>query len=174
MGRFPTHHILTASYSSELAEKWGRRVRNIVDEPTFRANYGVGLSADSKSAGRWANDRGGEFYAAGVGGGILGFRADCLVGDTLVQTETGYTAISDIAVGDSILAYDTTKLSTGFHRVLAKLERRADVTYRIHTSDGGLVEATGNHPFYVGGVFVPAASLAVGDTLLRSLSDTQS
>ena len=27
LGRWPTRHILTASYSSELAEKWGRKVR---------------------------------------------------------------------------------------------------------------------------------------------------
>jgi hypothetical protein len=28
----PTHSILAASHTSELAEKWGRRVRNLIDE----------------------------------------------------------------------------------------------------------------------------------------------
>jgi len=81
MGRYPKGHILTASYSSELAEKWGRRVRNIVDTPKFNALFDVQLSKDSIAASRWATAQSGEFYAAGVGSGILGFRADLAVID---------------------------------------------------------------------------------------------
>jgi len=81
MGRFPKGHILTASYSTELAEKWGRRVRNIVDTPTFKALFSVSLSKDATAATRWATNEGGEFYGAGVGSGILGFRADLAVID---------------------------------------------------------------------------------------------
>jgi predicted phage terminase large subunit-like protein len=81
MGRFPKGHILTASYSTELAEKWGRRVRNIVDSPRFKALFNVSLSKDATAAARWATANGGEFYGAGVGSGILGFRADLAVID---------------------------------------------------------------------------------------------
>lgn len=81
MGRYPQGHILTASYSSELAEKWGRRVRNLVDTARFKALFGVNLSKDATAAARWATDQGGEFYGAGVGSGILGFRADLAVID---------------------------------------------------------------------------------------------
>jgi len=76
VGKQPKGHVLTCSYSTELAEKWGRRVRNIVGDPRFEALFGVQLSTDSKSAGRWATEQKGEFYGAGVGTGILGFRAD--------------------------------------------------------------------------------------------------
>lgn len=78
MGTSPTPiNVLTASYSAELAEKWGRRVRNIVGTEEFGALYPhIRLSEESKAAGRWATSRGDELYAAGVGGGILGFRAD--------------------------------------------------------------------------------------------------
>jgi predicted phage terminase large subunit-like protein len=81
MGRYPKGHILTASYSVELAEKWGRRVRNLVDTEKFFQLFGVSLSKDSIAAGRWATAEGGEFYGAGVGSGILGFRADLAVID---------------------------------------------------------------------------------------------
>lgn len=81
MGRFPKGHILTASYSTELAEKWGRRVRNLVDTPRFKALFSVSLSKDATAATRWVTMEGGEFYGAGVGSGILGFRADLAVID---------------------------------------------------------------------------------------------
>lgn len=81
--KFPKKQVLAASYSTELAEKWGRRVRNIVGSAEMAADneHLVTLSADSRSAGRWATEQGGEFYAAGVGSGILGFRADLVIID---------------------------------------------------------------------------------------------
>lgn len=81
LSRWPKKMVLAASYSTELAEKWGRRVRNIVGSREFEAQSDTRLSADSRSAGRWATEQGGEFYAAGVGSGILGFRADLAVID---------------------------------------------------------------------------------------------
>lgn len=74
VGRFPTHSILAASHSTTLAEKWGRRVRNIVAEQS--KTLGVSLADDSKAAGRWGTSNGGEYYAVGAGVGIAGFRAD--------------------------------------------------------------------------------------------------
>jgi hypothetical protein len=71
--------VLAASHTTELAEKWGRRVRNLIAEHS--ATLGVRLSDDSHAAGRWALSQGGEYYAAGVGVGIAGFRADLIVID---------------------------------------------------------------------------------------------
>jgi predicted phage terminase large subunit-like protein len=66
-------NVLAASHTTELAEKWGRRVRNLVSEhaPTL----GISVAADNMAAGRWALTSGAEYYAAGVGTGIAGFRA---------------------------------------------------------------------------------------------------
>lgn len=66
-------NVLAASHTTELAEKWGRRVRNLVNEhaPTL----GVSVAPDNMAAGRWALSSGAEYYAAGVGTGIAGFRA---------------------------------------------------------------------------------------------------
>ena len=65
--------VLAASHTTELAEKWGRRVRNLINE---HSNVlGVSVAPDNMAAGRWALTSGAEYYAAGVGTGIAGFRA---------------------------------------------------------------------------------------------------
>ena len=73
MQRQPNANLLAASHTTELAEKWGRRVRNLVNEHAIE--LGITPSADSQAAGRWATTTGAEYYAAGVGTGIAGFRA---------------------------------------------------------------------------------------------------
>lgn len=86
LGRNPALNIIAASHTQELAERFGRRVRNIVGSDEFRAVYGFGLSADSTAAGRWDTEKGGEYYAAGVGGSITGRRADLVVIDDPVKS----------------------------------------------------------------------------------------
>jgi predicted phage terminase large subunit-like protein len=66
-------NVLAASHTTELAEKWGRRVRNLIAE--HRLVLGIDLAPDSQAAGRWSLTSGAEYYAAGVGTGIAGFRA---------------------------------------------------------------------------------------------------
>jgi predicted phage terminase large subunit-like protein len=83
-GVYPDHCIIAASHTAELAEKWGRRVRNLVSEHALV--LGAGLSPDSQAAGRWETDRGGEYFAAGVGGAIAGRRADLVVIDDPVRS----------------------------------------------------------------------------------------
>lgn len=73
MQQDPAGSILCASHTTNLAEKWGRRVRNLVAE--YSPVLGIELAPDSQAAGRWALTAGGEYYAAGVGTGIAGFRA---------------------------------------------------------------------------------------------------
>lgn len=66
-------NVLAASHTTELAEKWGRRVRNLIAEHSLVLQ--ARLAEDSQAAGRWALTSGAEYYAAGVGTGIAGFRA---------------------------------------------------------------------------------------------------
>jgi predicted phage terminase large subunit-like protein len=78
------HCVIAASHTVELAEKWGRRVRNLI-----QANQnvlGVGLADDSHAAGRWETSAGGEYFAAGVGTAIAGRRADLAVIDDPVRS----------------------------------------------------------------------------------------
>ncbi len=74
VARNPERNVLTASHSSELAERWGRKTRNLI--ASHGGDLGVTLSEDSAAAYRWATTEGGEYLAVGVGVGIAGFRAD--------------------------------------------------------------------------------------------------
>jgi predicted phage terminase large subunit-like protein len=80
----PDHCLIAASHTAELAEKWGRRVRNLLAEHSLI--LGVGLAPDSQAAGRWETDHGGEYFAAGIGGAIAGRRADLVVIDDPVRS----------------------------------------------------------------------------------------
>ena len=80
----PDSALIAASHTAELAEKWGRRVRNLVAE--HKHVLQVGLSADNQAAGRWETSAGGEYFAAGVGGAITGRRADVVIIDDPVRS----------------------------------------------------------------------------------------
>lgn len=86
IGRNPKLSTIAASHTQELAERFGRRVRNIVASAEFGRVFGVGVADDSSSAGRWDTDKGGEYFAAGVGGSITGRRADLAVIDDPVKS----------------------------------------------------------------------------------------
>jgi hypothetical protein len=66
-GRNPGKALMAVSHTAELAERFGRRVRNIVSSVEFRGVFGHGLAEDSTSAGRWETSKGAEYFAAGVG-----------------------------------------------------------------------------------------------------------
>ena len=82
MGLKPNMKIMQTTHTSELSVRFGRKVRNLMDSEEYKAIFPrVTLSADSKSAGRWETNRGGEYFAAGVGGAITGRGADLLIID---------------------------------------------------------------------------------------------
>lgn len=77
LGRNPHLSIIGVSHTAELAERFGRRVRNAIASPEYSAVFpSTALSPDSQAAGRWDTTAGGEYFAAGVGGPITGRRAD--------------------------------------------------------------------------------------------------
>jgi predicted phage terminase large subunit-like protein len=84
LARNPAGHVLAASHTTDLAEKFGRRCRNLIAEHCHTLQ--LYLAGDNKAAGRWATTEGGEYYAAGVGVGIAGFRADLAVIDDPIRS----------------------------------------------------------------------------------------
>lgn len=77
LGRYPDHNIIVATHTADLSERWSAKVRNTIASPEHTLLFpNSQLSKDSTAKARWATAQGGEFLAAGVGGSILGFRAD--------------------------------------------------------------------------------------------------
>jgi len=77
MGKHPTKNVILATHTSDLSERWSRKVRATVASTEHALLFPQSqLSKDSTAVSRWATSEGGELLAAGVGGSILGFRAD--------------------------------------------------------------------------------------------------
>ncbi len=86
LGRKPKASILACSYKFDLAKKWGRQSRNLVD--SFSDVLGYKLKGDSQAAEEWETTREGRYFCAGVGAGIAGHRADLgLIDDYLGSQE---------------------------------------------------------------------------------------
>ena len=82
LGRFPEKKIIQTAHTAELSVGFGRKVRNLVDSDDFKELFPrVALRADSKAAGRWSTNEGGEYFAIGVGGAVTGKGADLLIID---------------------------------------------------------------------------------------------
>ncbi len=88
MGRNEKAPILGVSNTTELAERFSRRARNLVSSPLYQNVFGFGCSQDTQAAGSWENERGGEFFAAGIGSAIAGRRAKLgLIDDPIKSRE---------------------------------------------------------------------------------------
>jgi predicted phage terminase large subunit-like protein len=87
LGRNPRREVMSVAYNVALAiDEYGRKVRNIVRDPSYTNVFpGVTLSDDSAAAGRWNTNAGGGYIAAGVEGGITGRGADLLLIDDPVK-----------------------------------------------------------------------------------------
>ena len=82
LGKYPHKKVIQTSHTAELAVGFGRKVRNLVDQDIYKEIFpGMGLQADSKAAGRWATNQGGDYFAIGVGGAVTGKGADLLIID---------------------------------------------------------------------------------------------
>ena len=69
LGKNPQKKVIQTSHTAELAVGFGRKVRNLIDSEEYHAVFDdVKLKADNKSAGRWATNKGGEYFSIGVGG----------------------------------------------------------------------------------------------------------
>ena len=77
--RRPRDAIIAASHTYDLAEGFGRQVRNTV--AIHADTLGYSLAADSKAAGRWNTSRGGQYVAAGVGKAIAGRPGNLIIID---------------------------------------------------------------------------------------------
>jgi predicted phage terminase large subunit-like protein len=82
LGRNPKLKIIQATHNTELAVRFGRKVRDLIDDPAYREIFPeTVLKEDNKGAGKWGTSRGGEYFAAGVGAAVTGRGADLFIID---------------------------------------------------------------------------------------------
>jgi predicted phage terminase large subunit-like protein len=82
LGRNPNKKVMMVSHTTDLAVDFGRKVRNLINTDQYKEVFpNVQLAIDSKSAGRWNTNYGGEYYACGIGSALAGRGADLLLVD---------------------------------------------------------------------------------------------
>ena len=82
LGRNPGKKVMMVSHTTDLAVDFGRKVRNLISIDDYKEIFPqVTLAVDSKSAGRWNTNFGGEYYACGIGSALAGRGADLLLVD---------------------------------------------------------------------------------------------
>lgn len=140
LGRDPKRQIIAASYNSDLANDFGRNVRNIVAEPEFRQVFPeVSLAADSQAANRMNTNHGGAYVAAGVGTAVTGRGAHiALIDDPFKDREEADSERRRDIVWDWYRSTLFTRLMPGGAIVL--------IQTRWHEDDlaGRLLEAEGD------------------------------
>jgi hypothetical protein len=82
LGRNPKFDVISASATSDLAEGFGRDVRNCIASPEYRNVFpDTQLAEDSQARGRWGTKQGGSYYAVGVEGDLFGRGGAAVIDD---------------------------------------------------------------------------------------------
>jgi predicted phage terminase large subunit-like protein len=81
VGRRPNLKIIQTTHTTELAIRFGRKAKTLMDSQEYKEVFDTRLREDSQAAGKWETEQGGEYYAAGVGSAITGRGADLLIID---------------------------------------------------------------------------------------------
>ncbi len=99
LGKNPKLKIIEATHTADLAINFGRKVRDLIDREDYRDLFPeTELKADSRSAGKWLTNKGGEYYAAGIGGALAGRGADLFIID---DPHSEQDAMSDKAMDEA-------------------------------------------------------------------------
>ena len=99
LGKNPKLKIIQTTHTAELSDGFGRKVKNLLMQDEFKEVFpDVKLAEDSKASGRFNTNKGGEYFAAGVGGAITGRGADLLIID---DPHSEQDALSDKKMEDA-------------------------------------------------------------------------
>lgn len=139
MGRNPGHYVVTATYAQDLADDFGRKVKNQIDDTTFKQVFpGVGLADDSKSSKRFhvegqggglehVTTQRGAFYAVGVGGPLTGRGAHLLlIDDPIKNREDADSEVQRRKVKDWYTSTAYTRLMPGGRIVIIQTRWHED------------------------------------------------
>jgi len=166
LGKHPKKNVIAASHSAELAEKFGRRVRGFYSSTEHYRVFNFGVSKESAAAGRWSTSAGGEYFAAGAGAGIAGFRADLgIIDDPFRNREDADSATMRDKIWDWYKADFFTRLKPGAAQIL--------IQTRWHTDDlaGRLLndQGDGGQQWHV--LSIPMECTSTDDPLERKIGE---
>lgn len=155
MGRRPGKNIITTSYGSTLAQRFGRKCRAITRSRQYAELFDARLNADNRAADDWSLTNGSTFMSGGILAGITGNRADGLVIDDPVKgREDADSPTIRAKTWEAYLTDLRTRLKpSGWIAIIQTRWHEADLSGRIlpETYDGesGWVKARDGEWWYV-------------------------
>jgi predicted phage terminase large subunit-like protein len=101
LGNKPTDKIIAASHTQPFAAEIGGKVRNLINNEMYRRLFDIQISPDTRAKDRWDTTAGGEYYTTGVGGSVVGRRANLiLVDDPYKSKQVAYSATERKRISD--------------------------------------------------------------------------
>jgi hypothetical protein len=108
LGQYPEKKVIQTAHTAELATGFGRKVRNLFQDESFKDIFpNVSLRADSKAAGRWNTNMGGDYFSIGVGGAVTGKGADLLIIDDPHSEQDAQSGAYNAEVFDRVYEWYT-------------------------------------------------------------------
>lgn len=137
LGLDPTLDTISVSAEQELAQGFGRDVRNCIDSPEYKNLFPeVELSHDSTAKGRWHTNKGGSYYAVGIGGSLFGRGGAAIIDDPFKSWEEAQSELKRERVWEWYTGTLYNRIRPGQPIIL--------IQHRMHEDDlaGRLIEAS--------------------------------
>jgi len=112
LGRNPDKEIITASYSSDLAVKFGGKTRDLVNSRAYKSIFpNVSLKKGEEGKAEWMTNSNGSYVSVGVGGATTGKGANVfLIDDPIKNAEESESEVFREKVWDWFLSVVWTRL----------------------------------------------------------------
>ena len=175
MGETPGFKVIGVSYGSDLARKFGRRMRSIVRQRAYSALFNTSLSTESSAADEWALENGSEYMGGGVLSGITGNRADFIPIDDPIKGRQ--EADSEVTRKRTVEAYQDdilTRLKPGGSIMLTQTRwHEEDLAGSLlpvaYDGESGMIECRDGNVWEV--ICIPAQAYRADDPLGRKVGE---
>lgn len=175
----PSQKWVFASYAAILSSYMSMKRRDLIQSEWYQSFWGdrVSLKADYNRQADYLNNSGGMMFSTSTGGTLTGMGGNCLLGDTLVDTDSGklfIQTLANIPQKPKVLAFNHETGLCEYRRVIAARRVKSDRILEIKTDSGNKIRATRDHRFYVAGCgYKRAKDLRRGENLLKVKQDMQ-
>lgn len=144
LGRNPSNQIIFVTYAQDLADTFGRKVRNHLSDERHAVSFPLAtLAQDSRSASRFNTASGGVYNAVGVGGPATGRGAHLLlIDDPIKNREEADSKLMREKLWDWYASVAYTRLMTGGAVVLVQTRWHEDDLAGKVLKRGGLTDDT--------------------------------
>jgi predicted phage terminase large subunit-like protein len=127
MGRRSDAKLIVGSHTAELAQRFGRMIRNLIDSDKYKELFpSMTLSADSKAAGRWDTSGGGEAFFIGKGGAMTGRGGDVIILDDILDEQDALSETAMEATFDWYTSGPRQRLQPGGAMVIINTRWKVD------------------------------------------------